>query len=109
MIKDHPFADGHHLAWELTGFGADDRIEVSASLPREQFIRVRHLFPLGADAWMLAGEYPVPPDIWEPLREILGITAFREGIDYFLGARQDLPDGRPWRPAPTRCPARYHP
>ncbi|CAM5639665.1 putative protein OS=Kitasatospora aureofaciens OX=1894 GN=HS99_0017065 PE=4 SV=1 [Kitasatospora aureofaciens] len=49
---------------------------------------------------MMAGGYPVPAQLWRPVQDLLGPPGFEDGLDYFLGARQNLPDGRIWRPAP---------
>ncbi|MEU9417701.1 hypothetical protein [Streptomyces sp. NPDC051000] len=99
MSSDYPFADGHNLVWDLTGFGPDEEMVESCSLSREQFLVVRHLFVLGDDPWMVAGEYRVVPGIWPHLRRIVPGLGFQRDADYFLGARQALPDGRFWRPA----------
>ncbi|MGA5134060.1 hypothetical protein ACPCTO_30095 [Streptomyces olivoreticuli] len=104
MTNDYPFADGKNLAWDLAGFGTDDWLKVSIPLTREQIIDVRHLFDLGDDKWMMGGEYPVTPDIWGPMHAVLGSIDFQEGLEYFLGARQDLPDGQFWRPSPDTDP-----
>ncbi|MGW1515111.1 hypothetical protein [Streptomyces sp. NPDC002287] len=101
MSSDYPFADGYNLVWELTGFGdADEEIVESVSLSREQFLRIRHLFVLGDDPWMVAGEYRVAPSIWAHVRSTVPGVRFQRDAEYFLGARQALPDGRFWRPAP---------
>ncbi|MFJ9849815.1 hypothetical protein [Streptomyces sp. NPDC101150] len=99
MDDAYPFAGGRHLTWELTGFGADDELVACARLTREQFLRVRHLFDLGDDVWMMSGEYPVDSGLREAVTEILGIGRLDDGVDYFLGARQDLPGGQVWSPA----------
>lgn len=39
------------------------------------------------------------PGIWPHLRRIVPGLGFQRDADYFLGARQALPDGRFWRPA----------
>jgi hypothetical protein len=98
----HPFADGRNVLWELEGFGSDDWLHSSRSLDREQYLRVRHLFEavLGEDSWMMAGSYPVPPGLRQPLEGLLGPLGFEADQDYFLGARQNLPEGRSWRPGP---------
>ncbi|MGW2376709.1 hypothetical protein [Kitasatospora sp. NPDC001683] len=100
--RDYPFADGHNVLWELEGYGSDDRQHSSRLLGRQDYLRVRHLFAaeLGDDDWMMAGGYPVPSRLWRPMQELLGPLGFEQGLDYFLGARQNLPDGRTWRPVP---------
>ncbi|MFD9474155.1 hypothetical protein [Streptomyces goshikiensis] len=100
MSSDYPFADGYNLVWDLTGFGADEEIAQSLSLDRDQFLEIRHLFVLGDDPWMAAGEYHVGPSIWPHLCRAVPGLVFQRDVDYFLGARQALPDGRFWRPAP---------
>ncbi|MBD0689599.1 hypothetical protein [Streptomyces sp. CBMA123] len=93
--QDSLFADGRNVLWELEGYGADDRQHSSRLLGREEYLRVRHLFAaeLGDDDWMMAGSYPVPPQLWGPLQELLGPLGFEDGQDYFLGARQNLAFG----------------
>ncbi|MET9293294.1 hypothetical protein [Streptomyces sp. NPDC003077] len=93
---EYPFADGRNMIWDLDGFGADEWIVSTTSLTRDQFLSVRHLFSLGSDEWMMTGVYPVPRGLWETLRKILGTVEFHRGVTYFLGGRQDLPDGKPW-------------
>ncbi|MFG2713939.1 hypothetical protein ACGFX2_25765 [Streptomyces goshikiensis] len=100
MSSDYPFADGYNLVWDLTGFGADEEIAQSLSLDRDQFVEIRHLFVLGDDPWMVACEYHVAPSIWPHLCRAVPGLVFQRDVDYFLGARQALPDGRFWRPAP---------
>ncbi|MFI9045573.1 hypothetical protein [Streptomyces sp. NPDC053427] len=95
----YPFADGRNLVWELTGFDTRDELVDCIQLTREQFLRIRHLFDRGADVWMMAGVHPVDPGLRRPMEEILGAVRFREGVDYFLGARQDLPAGGLWSPS----------
>ncbi|MEU9110918.1 hypothetical protein AB0D04_03700 [Streptomyces sp. NPDC048483] len=106
MNDAYPFTDGRNLAWELEGFDTvDEWLRVCVSLTQEQLLSVRDLFALGEDIWMMRGVYPVPPGIWQSMEERLGGFRFEEGIDYFLGAHQNLPDGRLWRPAPgTQAP-----
>ncbi|MFJ9777029.1 hypothetical protein ACIRVF_38340 [Kitasatospora sp. NPDC101157] len=101
----YPFADGHNVLWELEGYGSDDRQHSSRRFGREDYLRIRHLFAaeLGDDDWMMAGGYPVPARLWRPLEELLGPLGFADGLDYFLGARQNLPDGRIWRAASDRA------
>ncbi|MFH9347623.1 hypothetical protein [Kitasatospora sp. NPDC017646] len=100
--RDHPFADGHNVLWELEGYGSDERQHSSRLLGRDEYLRVRHLFgaELADDDWLMAGVYPVPARLWPPMQELLGPLGFEDGLDYFLGARQNLPGGRTWRPAP---------
>ncbi|MCX5376615.1 hypothetical protein [Streptomyces sp. NBC_00091] len=101
MSSDYPFADGYNLVWDLTGFGdADEEIVESVSLSRDQYLKIRHLFVLGDDPWMVSGEYRVAPSIWAHVRSAVPGVRFQRDADYFLGARQALPDGRFWRPAP---------
>ncbi|MER7674805.1 hypothetical protein ABTY61_40975 [Kitasatospora sp. NPDC096128] len=104
--REYPFADGRNVLWELEGYGADDRQHSSRWLGREEYLRIRHLFAaeLGGDDWMMTGSWPVPPQLWGPLQELLGPLGLEDGIDYFLGARQNLPDGRIWRPGPDGGP-----
>ncbi|MEU9031619.1 hypothetical protein AB0D46_29685 [Streptomyces sp. NPDC048383] len=100
MSSDYPFADGYNLAWDLTGFGgADEELVESVCLARGQFLAIRHLFVLGDDPWMVAGEYRVAPGIWAHVRRVVPGVRFERDVDYFLGARQALPGGRFWRPA----------
>ncbi|MFE7531512.1 hypothetical protein ACFU7Y_38270 [Kitasatospora sp. NPDC057542] len=98
MSEDYPFEDGRNLAWELEGFGPDEWLCSSVTVTREQFLQVRGLFDLGDDEWMMAGGYPVPVEAQGPLRAVVETALFEEGVDYFLGARQDLPSGL-WPPA----------
>ncbi|MFD8025300.1 hypothetical protein ACFV6G_33420, partial [Streptomyces lavendulae] len=87
MSSDYPFADGYNLAWDLTGFGgADEEIVESVSLSRDQFLAIRHLFALGDDPWMVAGEYRVAPGIWGRVRDAVPGARFQRDADYFLGA-----------------------
>ncbi|MFD8789128.1 hypothetical protein [Kitasatospora sp. NPDC059599] len=96
---DHPFADGRNVLWTLDGFGTDDHLYDSRELDREEYLRIRPLLAhdpevrLGDDIWMLAGDYRVPPRLHTPLWELLGPPGPVEGLDYFIGARQNLPDG----------------
>ncbi|MEU8928143.1 hypothetical protein AB0D10_45845 [Kitasatospora sp. NPDC048545] len=42
---------------------------------------------------MLAGDYRVPPRLHTRLWELLSPPGPVEGLDYFIGARQNLPGG----------------
>ncbi|MFJ8628979.1 hypothetical protein ACIRD3_39865 [Kitasatospora sp. NPDC093550] len=94
-----PFADGRNMLWLLDGFDAEDELRYSRELDREEYLRVRPLFEgapevrLGEDVWMVAGDYRVPPRLLAPLGELLGPPAPVDGLDHFIGARQDFPDG----------------
>ncbi|MFD0379550.1 hypothetical protein, partial [Streptomyces sp. NPDC127112] len=101
MSSDYPFADGYNLLWDLTGFGdADEEIVESVSLSRDQYLRIRHLFVLGDDPWMVAGEYRVAPSIWAHVRRAVPGVRFERDADYFLGAPQGPPVGRLMGAAP---------
>ncbi|MER7583768.1 hypothetical protein [Kitasatospora sp. NPDC097691] len=95
------FADGRNVLWLLDGFGPDDHVSYTRELDREEYLRVRPLLALapevrlGDDIWMLAGDYRIPPRLREPLAELLGPPGPPEGLDYYIGARQNLPDERP--------------
>ncbi|WP_372407074.1 hypothetical protein [Streptomyces luteireticuli] len=102
MDADYPFADGRNLVWTLSGYGADDMLCDVVPVPREQVVRVRHLLADG-DAWLRDGEYPVTGEAREQLARALG-AGLRDGVDYFLGARQDLPGGALWMPPPGTVP-----
>ncbi|MEU8136457.1 hypothetical protein [Streptodolium elevatio] len=107
MIDAYPFADGQNLAWELIGFGPDEQPRSCVGISRAQFIAVRHLFDVEGDEWMMSGVYAVPPGVWDQMRGVLGSVELVAGVDYFLGACQDLPDGRVWLPSRDGdvCPA----
>ncbi|MFD8145781.1 hypothetical protein, partial [Streptomyces sp. NPDC059708] len=103
MSSDYPFADGYNLVWGLTGFGdADEEMVESVSLDRDQFLRIRHLFVLGDDPWMMAGEYRVAPSIWAHVRRAVPGVRFQRQAEYFLGAR-DAPPGGGGRTAGPRA------
>ncbi|MEU1286955.1 hypothetical protein [Kitasatospora sp. NPDC005856] len=104
MSEDYPFEDGRNVLWELEGFGPDEWLCSSVTLTREQFLQVRGLFELGDDEWMMAGVYPVPVEAQGPLRAVVEAALFEEGVDYFLGARQNLPSGKLWPPSGVRGP-----
>ncbi|MEV6551500.1 hypothetical protein AB0M57_22695 [Streptomyces sp. NPDC051597] len=93
MIEDYPFEDGRNLSWTLEGFGPDEWLCSSVTVTREQFLEVRGLFELGDNEWMVSGDYPVPPDVQAPLKAVIGMALFEEGVDYFLGTREDLSSG----------------
>ncbi|GAB7183793.1 hypothetical protein ATKI12_3624 [Kitasatospora sp. Ki12] len=99
LLVEDLFADGRNVLWLLDGFDADDGLGYTRELNREEYLRVRPLFErapevrLGDDVWMLAGNYRVPPRLLEPLGELLGPPGPVEGLEYFIGAYQDLPDG----------------
>ncbi|MFD5423711.1 hypothetical protein ACFWJT_37560, partial [Streptomyces sp. NPDC127069] len=94
MSSDYPFADGYNLVWDLTGFGdADEEIVESVSLSRDQYLRIRHLFVLGDDPWMVAGEYRVAPSIWAHVRRAVPGVRFERDADYFLGAGAGAANG----------------
>ncbi|MFF1480689.1 hypothetical protein ACFVYD_24605 [Streptomyces sp. NPDC058301] len=98
MIEDYPFEDGRNLSWTLEGFGPDELLCSSVTVTREQFLEVRSLFELGDDEWMMGGDYPVPPEVQTPLKVVIEMALFEEGVDYFLGARQDSSSGI-WPPS----------
>lgn len=100
---DYPFADGRNVRWTLEGFGRDESLCSLVTLSREQYLKVRGLFELGADEWMMTGSYPVPPEIQGPLRELVATAVFEDGVEYFLGACQNLPSGI-WPPASLSGP-----
>ncbi|MCX4744298.1 hypothetical protein OG455_02005 [Kitasatospora sp. NBC_01287] len=111
MSEEQPFADGRNLLWLLSGFGADDRLRASVPLNRQQYLRIRPLLrehcDVRDDDWLTGGEYQILPALREPLRATLAAAAadgsaddgsavdveFEPDLVYFLGARQDLPDG----------------
>ncbi|MFD5433703.1 hypothetical protein ACFWJ4_16330 [Kitasatospora sp. NPDC127067] len=103
MNEDYPFEGGRNLRWVLEGFGPDEWLCSSVTVTREQFLQVRGLFELGDDEWMMAGVYPVPIEAQGPLRAVVETALFEEGVDYFLGAHQDLPSGL-WPPSGVRGP-----
>ncbi|MFD8290166.1 hypothetical protein ACFV2B_18395, partial [Streptomyces lavendulae] len=105
MSSDYPFADGYNLAWDLTGFGgADEEIVESVSLSRDQFLAIRHLFALGDDPWMVAGEYRVAPGIWGRVRDAVPGARFQRDADYFLGAAGAPRSPGGWRSGPPPPP-----
>ncbi|MFD7596314.1 hypothetical protein ACFV6D_25175 [Kitasatospora sp. NPDC059812] len=98
MNDDYPFENGRNLSWALEGFGPAGWPCSSVTLTREQFLKVRGLFEIGDDEWMTTGDYPVPVEVQGSLQAVVETALFEEGVDYFLGAYQDLPSG-PWPPA----------
>ncbi|MEV7940399.1 hypothetical protein AB0O82_30250 [Kitasatospora sp. NPDC088264] len=93
MNSDYPFENGRDLSWALEGFGPDEWPCSSVTLAREQFLKVRGLFALGDDEWMTTGDHPVPVEVQGSLQAVVETALFEEGVDYFLGACQDLPPG----------------
>lgn len=96
MNEGYAFENGHNVSWALEGFGPDEWLYSSVTLTREQVLEVRGLFELGDDEWMLGGSYPVRAEVRDPFRAVVETALFEDGVDYFLGAYQDLCSGACW-------------
>ena len=78
------YDDGQNTRWDLVAYSAqDDHLCGQFPITRERFIRVRELFDYGDDEWF-AGCYPVRPELWPQVIEILACPPPEPDKEYFI-------------------------
>ncbi|GAB3989882.1 hypothetical protein GCM10029978_116180 [Actinoallomurus acanthiterrae] len=78
------YDDGQNTRWDLVAFSThDDRLVGRFTITREQFLRVRELFDYGDDQWF-ADSYPVRPELWPQVIEILSCPPPESDQEYFI-------------------------
>jgi hypothetical protein len=78
------YVDGQNTRWDLAAYSTqDDHLCGLFPITREQFIRARELFDYGDDEWF-ANSYPVRPELWPQLVEILSCPPPEPDREYFI-------------------------
>jgi hypothetical protein len=79
------YANGQNMRWDLLAFSThDDWLVGRFPITREQFTHVRELFDYGDDEWFAGGLYPVRPELWPQVIEILSCPPPEPDQEYFI-------------------------
>ena len=77
------YADGQNTRWDLAAYSnQDDHLCGLFPITREQFIRIRELFDYSDE--MFANCYPVRPELWPQVIEILACPSLEPDKEYFI-------------------------
>lgn len=78
------YANGNNMGWQLAGFSKKTEYLVSEfPITREQMLRIRPLFDVGDDLWMVF-EYPVSLDLWPQIDAVLNCGPPDPGQTYVV-------------------------